>query len=111
MRCAKCGAWWPRETVCIPRNAIDGGVRVHEPGSLADLATLGAALEVLTEEEREILAAFVVWPGPGRADLGLVDIAESRWPGEKPWTQYRIRKLIASARAGLEKELARRGLA
>lgn len=94
----------------IPRAAIAGGRRVHEPAGLADLATLSAALGTLGEEERGLLVASVLWRGPGRADLGLVEVAEQRWPSERGWTQYRIRRTLGTAREALERELARRGI-
>ncbi|MCL4684967.1 hypothetical protein KJ059_09485 [Myxococcota bacterium] len=94
----------------IPRAAIDGGRRVHEPACLADLATLGAALAAIPEQERELFCAAVVWPGPGRADLGLAELADKRWPSERRWTQYQIRKKLAAAREAIEQELSRRGI-
>lgn len=110
-RCARCGAAWPREAAMIPRAAVDGGRHVNEPAGLADLATLAAALATLPDEERGLLVASVLWRGPGRADLGLVEVAEQRWPSERGWTQYRIRRTLGAAREALERELQRRGMA
>lgn len=111
MRCARCGRAWERRKAYVPRAAIQGGRRADPDAALAELATWRLAIESLSEYERRVMLAYATWRGPGRADSGIAALGRERWR-EAPfaWTQHRVRQLIRSAEAQLEREIERRGL-
>lgn len=108
MRCAKCSKGWHRTLGFIPRAALDGGPRPDPHARLAELATAAQIIGKLDTYERLVFVAFCCWKGPGRADLGIALEARDALPEAPwPWTQYRVRELVASARTTIERELDR----
>lgn len=108
MRCTRCGRAWSRELGFIPRAAISGGTNPDPQARLAELATGAQVLSKLATYERLVFLAYCTWKGPGRADLGIALEARDALPEAPwPWTQYRVRELIRSARDQVERELDR----
>lgn len=108
LRCQRCGRPWPIVLAEVPRQRIDGARHRAIEDCHVDFATLGTLLGMLPIWERRLLLLVA----PGNLSLARVE-GECRklWPWRShPWSQYRIRADLHSARARLEKILGRRGL-